>query len=508
MTQIEQHLREQQAVPSHKTVRLRYAPSPTGFQHIGGFRTALFSWLYARHNGGQFILRIEDTDVARTVEGSVDNLMQGLNWLGMDIDEGPLYGGPFGPYYQTERRALYQQYANQLIESKHAYRCYCTPERLDSMRKAQMAQKLPPRYDRHCRYLTDEERTANEAAGMKWVVRFAMPIDGETVVQDALRGAVTFKNTDIDDTILLKSDGLPTYHLAHIVDDHLMEITHVLRGEEWLSSAPRHVQIYQAFGWEQPLLYHVPDILAKDKKKLSKRRGAPAWGGYWQEGYLPEAVFNFLALLGWSYDDKTEIFTREELVQAFTLERVGVSSGIYDPDKLLWMNGYYIRQLTLEELVNRTLPYMERPEDQGGLPDSISRPLDREFTTRVLHLEHERLKTLGEAAHVVSFFYIENMSYETVLLIQKGMDASRTHAALAQAQALLQSLSSWEHSSLELSMRELTATLGLKPGQLFGSIRVAVSGRTATPPLFEMMEVLGRERSLARINDAITRLSM
>nr|HET6903789.1 glutamate--tRNA ligase [Ktedonobacteraceae bacterium] len=507
MTQLEHHPKEEQAMPRDKTVRLRYAPSPTGFQHIGGFRTALFSWLYARHCGGQFILRIEDTDVARTVEGAVDNLIEGLHWLGMDIDEGPLYGGPFGPYYQTERKALYQQYAHQLIASGHAYRCYCTPERLDKMRKEQEARKLPPRYDRHCRYLTDEERAANEAAGQTWVVRFAMPVEGETVVRDGLRGTVTFKNSDIDDTVLLKSDGLPTYHLAHIVDDHMMEITHVLRGEEWISSAPRHVQIYKALGWEEPLIYHVPNILGKDKKKLSKRRGAPAWGDFQQQGYLPEAVFNFLTLLGWSYDDKTEIFTQEELIKNFTLERIGLSGGIYDPDKLLWMNGYYIRQLPLEELVSRTLPFMERPEAAGGLPDSIQRPIEREYTTRVLRLEHERLKTLGEAAHVVSFFYSDELGYETPMLIQKGMDAPRTRAALVQARDLLEGLPSWEHSVMEPAMRELAATLGLKPGQLFGSIRVAVSGRAATPPLFEMMEVLGRERSMARIEQAIACLA-
>ncbi|MGH2481190.1 MAG: glutamate--tRNA ligase, partial [Ktedonobacteraceae bacterium] len=406
-------------------------------------------------------------------------------------------------YYQTERKALYQQYAHQLIASGHAYRCYCTPERLDKMRKEQEARKLPPRYDRHCRYLTDEERAANEAAGQTWVVRFAMPVEGETIVRDGLRGTVTFKNSDIDDTVLLKTDGLPTYHLAHIVDDHMMEITHVLRGEEWISSAPRHVQIYKALGWEEPLIYHVPNILGKDKKKLSKRRGAPAWGDFQQQGYLPEAVFNFLALLGWSYDDKTEIFTQEELIKSFTLERVGLSGSIYDPDKLLWMNGYYIRQLSLEELVSRTLPFMERPEAAGGIPDSIQRPIDREYTTRVLRLEHERLKTLGEAAHVVAFFYSDALGYETPMLIQKGMDAPRTHAALIQARDLLNSLSSWEHSIVEPAMRELAATLGLKPGQLFGTIRVAVSGRAATPPLFEMMEVLGRERSMARIEQAI-----
>jgi glutamyl-tRNA synthetase len=507
MTQINNHVRKQAAAPA-QVARLRFAPSPTGFQHIGGFRTALFSWLYARHCGGQFVLRIEDTDVARTVEGAVEDLIEGMGWMGMDIDEGPLFGGPFGPYYQTERRALYLHYTHQLIESGHAYRCYCTPERLAAMRKEQEAQKLPPRYDHHCRYLTNEERAANEAAGQSWVVRFAMPLEGETVVHDGLHGEIVFKNSDIDDTILLKTDGLPTYHLAHIVDDHLMEITHVLRGEEWISSAPRHVQIYKALGWQEPLIYHVPNILGKDKRKLSKRRNAPSWRDFYEQGFLPEAVFNFLALLGWSYDDKTEFFTREELIQAFTLDRVGVSGGIYDPEKLLWMNGVYIRKLSLEELTRRTLPYMERPEAEGGLPDSISRPLDREYTARVLHLEHERLKTLGEAAHVVSFFYSDDLGYETPMLIQKGMDASNTHAALIRARDTLNAMTQWEHEAIEPPMRELATELGLKPGQLFGSIRVAVSGRAATPPLFEMMEVLGRERSMARIEQAIERLGL
>lgn len=507
MTQIDDTLQEIQQGTPIKSARLRFAPSPTGFQHIGGFRTALFSWLYARHSGGDFVLRIEDTDTARTVEGAVDDLLQGMNWLGMSIDEGPVVGGPFGPYYQTQRQALYAQYTHQLIESGHAYRCYCTPERLAQMRKEQEAKRLPPRYDRLCRYLTAEQRAENEAQGRSSVVRFAMPIDGETVVHDELHGDIVFKNSDIDDNIILKTNGLPTYHLAHIVDDHLMEITHVLRGEEWISSAPRHIQIYKALGWDMPKLYHVPDILGKDKKKLSKRRNAPSWGDYYREGYLPEAVFNFLALLGWSYDDKTEIFTREELVQAFTLDRVGISSGIYDPDKLLWMNGYYIRQLPLEELVKRALPYMERPEIEGGLPDSVSRPIDAEYTARVLQLEHERLKTLGEAAHVVSFFYEDTLTFDTPMLIQKGMDAPRTHAALVRALDLLKSIEQWEHTVMEPPMRELANELGLKPGQLFGSIRVAISGRTATPPLFETMEVLGREKSLTRIEQAIARLA-
>ena len=508
MTQTDHRLEEQPAAPEGKTPRLRFAPSPTGFQHVGGFRTALFSWLYARHTGGKFILRIEDTDIARTVEGAVDFIIEGFAWLGMDFDEGPIVGGPFGPYYQTQRRALYQQYAHQLIASGHAYRCYCTPERLERVRKEQMAQKLPPRYDRHCRYLSDEERAANDAAGLPWTVRFAMPLEGETVVHDELHGDMVFKNANIDDFIILKSDGLPTYHLAHIVDDHLMEITHLLRAEEWISSAPRHIQIWNALGWQPPLFYHVPDVLGKDKKKLSKRHKAPYWKELKEQGFLPEAVFNFLALIGWSYDDKTEIFTREELINVFTLDRVGVSGGIYDAEKLAWMNGVYIRKLSLDELTRRALPYMERPEAEGGLPASIQRPLDFDYTARVLSLEQERLRTLGAAAEAVSFFYTDDVEYETALLIQKGMDAERTRTALIHARDLLAGLEQWEHEVMEPPMRALATELSLKTGQLFGSIRVAVSGRTATPPLFQMMEVLGRERTMRRIEQAIGRLAV
>ena len=510
MTQIDNGVEQQRTEGTEgaeSKPRLRFAPSPTGFMHIGGYRTILFSWLYARHTGGSFILRIEDTDIARTVEGAIEVLLDGMRWLDIDYDEGPLIGGPYGPYYQTQRKALYQQYAHQLIESGHAYRCYCTAERLEQMRKSQAAQKLPPRYDRHCRYLSDEERAANEAAGLKWVVRFAMPEDGETVVHDEIHGDITFRNADIDDAVILKSDGFALYHLAHIVDDHLMGITHMLRGDDWISSAPRHVQMYKALGWKQPLFYHVPNVLGKDKKKLSKRHNAPSWVELHEKGYLPEAVFNFLALIGWAYDDKTELFTREELIRVFTLDRIGAAGGILDPDKLLWMNGVYIRQMSLEELVERTLPYMERPEDMGGLPDSVRRPLERGYTGRVLHLEHERLKTLGEAAEVVSFFFVDKLHYETTMLVQKGMDFDRTRDGLVRARELLNSLAAWKHEEMEPPMRGLAAELGMKPGQLFGAIRVAISGRTATPPLFETMEVLGRERSMARINRAIERLA-
>ncbi len=469
MTQVENQLEKMPTGEAGHKPRLRFAPSPTGLMHIGGFRTMLFSWLYARHTGGTFILRIEDTDVARTVEGAVDFLLHGMRWMDIDYDEGPIVGGQYGPYYQTQRKAIYQQYAHQLM--------------------------------------TEEQRAANEAAGLKYVVRIAMPLEGETVVHDEIHGDITFKNSDIDDAVILKSDGFALYHLASIVDDHLMGITHVLRGDEWISSTPRHIQIYKALGWELPLFYHVPTVLGKDKKKLSKRHNAPSWIELKEKGFLPEAVFNFLALIGWSYDDKTELFTREELIRVFTLDRIGAAGGIYDPDKLLWMNGVYIRQMPLEELIERTLPYMERPEIAGGLPDSVKRPLDKAYTSRVLHLEHERLKTLGEAAEVVSFFFVDELHYDTAMLVQKGMDIDRTLVGLMRARDLLNSLEEWKHEVMEPPMRELAAELGMKPGQLFGAIRVAISGRTATPPLFETMEALGRERSMARIEKAIERLA-
>lgn len=505
MTQTDHRTKEQRLLADGKKPRLRFAPSPTGWMHIGGYRTALFSWLYARHTGGQFILRIEDTDTGRTVEGAVEFLLNGMQWLGMDVDEGPVVGGPYGPYYQTSRQALYLQYANQLIESGHAYRCYCTSERLEAMRQEQQAKKLPPRYDHRCRYLTAEQRAANEEAGMKWTVRFASQLEGETIVHDELRGDIVFQNVNVDDMIILKSNGLPTYHLAHVVDDHLMGITHLIRAEEWISTAPLHVQIWHALGWEIPLIYHAPDVLGKDKRKLSKRNGAASWKELQDQGFLPEAVFNFLALIGWSYDDKTEFFTREELIRAFSLERVSTSGAIYDVEKMTWMNGVYIRNLTIEEMTRRTLPYMERPAAEGGLPDTIARPLDVEYTQRVLILEQERLRTLGEAAHAVSFFYTEDWDYETPT-IQKGMDAASTKDALTRVHKLLTTIQAWETATLEEQLRALMTELGFKPGQFLGAIRVAVSGRKATPPLFQMLEVLGRTRTLTRIERALANL--
>ncbi len=490
-----------------QTIRTRFAPSPTGLQHIGGFRTALFCWLLARHHHGQFLLRIEDTDTARTVPGAVEAIIEGFDWLGMDYNEGPIVGGPYGPYFQTQRLALYRGYAEQMMATGHAYRCFCTRERLAEVREAQRQRGEPPRYDRHCRRLSPDEVQARLDAEATYVIRLAVPYEGQTQVYDELRGQITFDNANLDDAVLLKSDGYPTYHLAAMIDDHLMRISHVIRAEEWISSAPLHLLVYQALDWQPPKFVHVPDVLsAKDGKKLSKRHGAPPILEYRERGYLPEAVLNYMALLGWSYDDKATVLSQQELIDAFTVERIGTSPGRYDEERLLWMNGVYIRQLSPQELAARALPFLERPEAAGGLPESVARPIDTAYAQRVLVLEQERMKTLAEAPAMTSFFFVDVLVYESKLLVAKNMDIARTLDGLRRAQQILTSLSAWEAEAMETPLRELVAQLGLKPIQLFTSLRVAVTGRTVSPPLFQTMEVLGRELSLARLSDAMRRL--
>ena len=489
------------------SVRIRFAPSPTGFQHIGGFRTALFDWLFARHYDGQFLLRIEDTDTARTVPGAVDAIIEGFRWLGMEWDEGPEIGGPYGPYFQTQRLDIYRSTAARLMQGGFAYPCFCTPERLQAVREAMWVRGEPPRYDRHCRPLSPEERRERIAAGEPYVVRLAVPEQGTTRVHDELRGAIVFENATLDDAVLLKSNGYPTYHLAHVVDDHLMDITHVIRAEEWIPSAPLHVIEYEALGWPLPRLVHVPDVLGHDGKKLSKRHGALPLLTYREMGYLPEALVNYMALLGWSYDDKADILTVDQIIAAFTLERVGTSAARFDAERLLWMNGVYIRRLPAETLVERTLPFLERPEAEGGLPAGVPRPLDRSYVRRVLLLEQERMKTLADAVDATTFFFVDDLTYPLDLLIAKQMDAARTLQGLREARAVLAAQPQWEAPPLEQAARELVARLGLKPAQLFASLRVAVTGRTVSPPLFETMEVLGRQRSLERIDRAIARLN-
>jgi glutamyl-tRNA synthetase len=482
-------------------VRVRFAPSPTGYPHVGNIRTAMFNWLLARHTGGKLVLRIEDTDVARRVKGAVEAIMDGLKWLGLDWDEGPDVGGDYGPYFQSQRLEMYRQAAERLVAQGDAYYCYCSPQRLEEMRAEQVRRKQDQGYDRHCRELSPQERAEQQAKGIPPVVRFKVPLEGQVRYHDLIYGDVVFDLTTIDDFILLKSDGYPTYHLANVVDDHAMKISHVIRAEEWISSVPRHLLLYRALGLEPPQFVHHPMILGPDRAKLSKRHGAVSILDYREMGYLPETMFNFLSLIGWSLDDKTEIMSRQELVDNFSLERIGRTQAIFNRDKLDWMNGFYIRKLGHEYFLQKIMPFLE-----AGLPQEVKRPISTQYVGQIVPLIQERINTLVEAATYAEFFFIDMPEYEAAKLIGKKMTQEATLEALKAAGERLSSLESFDQNILEDNLRRLAGDLGLKTGQLFGLLRVATTGRDATPPLFETMAVLGKEICLKRIGNAIAKL--
>jgi len=475
------------------SVRLRFAPSPTGYPHLGNIRTALFNWLFARHHGGKFILRIEDTDIARKVDGAVEVILYSLQWLGLDWDE--------GPYFQSQRLSIYHEIAHRLLEESRAYLCYCSPGRLETMRQEQAKRKQPPKYDRNCRDLTQHARTQIEAAGITPVVRFKTPLEGETTFYDLLHGPVTFKHDTLDDFVLLKSDGYPTYHLANIVDDHQMAISHVLRADEWLSSTPRHALLYQALNWQAPQFAHLPMILGPDRAKLSKRHGATTITEYQKQGYLPDAMINFLVLLGWSLDDRTELFSQEELIKHFSLERVGKTAAIFNKGKLEWMNGVYLRKLGLGEFVQQATPFLER-----DLPESVKRPVDSNYLSQVLSLIQERAKTLADVPQIACFFFLDELQYDTGLLLSRELDAKLAANAITIALQKLEGVITWDATTLEDILRPLAAELNLGTRKFFGLLRVAVTGCTAAPPLFQTMAVLGKEKCLKRFDTALQRL--
>ncbi|HEX8683566.1 MAG TPA: glutamate--tRNA ligase [Ardenticatenaceae bacterium] len=488
-------------------VRTRYAPSPTGLQHLGGARSALFPWLWARHNGGDFILRIEDTDQARFRADALADIFDMMAWLGLDVDEGPL--GPDAEpneYFQTQHAHRYQEEAQRLIQSGHAYYCYCSSERLQRLREQQIANKQPPGYDRHCRFLNDDERAAEAATcereGRNPVVRLAVPLKGETRVKDAIRDESVFDNSTLEDIILLKSDSLPTYHLAHIVDDHDMRISHAMRGSEYLPTFPLHIITYEALGWEPPLYVHLPLILNPNGKgKLSKRKQSGDGAGsdnltmvyeFREAGYLPEAFVNYIALLGWSFSADEEIATLDELVEKFNIYDIKVSPSAMNYEKLEWMNGYYIRQLPVEELAERVAPFLER----AGLPT------DRARLVEVLPLVQERMKLLSEGPELLDFFLADAPTPSSGDLPGKKMDTAMTVSTLEAARSALGE-ADWSMEGIEAALRGLAEELELKPGQLFQPIRVAITGRTQAPGIFETVYHVGREAVLSRLERAI-----
>jgi len=494
------------------TGRVRFAPSPTGEPHIGNVRTVVFTWLFARKMGGQFILRIEDTDRTRYQPETVAVIMDGLRWLGLDWDEGPgleelqrlglenaaeyAVGGPYGPYIQSERQEMYREVAEELIERGWAYRCNCTPERLDQVRERQRASKKSPMYDRHCRDLPP----GAVSPGEPHVIRLKVPLTGKTVVPDVIKGDVVFNNAGIDDQVLLKSDGFPTYHLAVVVDDHYMKITHISRGDDWIPSTPKRVMIYQAMGWDHPVYCHVPLVLGADGKKLGKRHGATSVTQFRSQGYLPEALFNFLALLGWSpgEGEEQEVFGRDELIERFDLFRVNRAPATFSYKKLDWMNGVYIRRLPEEELLERLLPFWQ---EAGMVPDPCPEET-RAMLRRIVPLVQERLRRLDEIVEWTAFLFREVETPPVEKLVDKKMTPEQSLIALQRVRALLAEVEPFEPEAMEPPMRALAEELELKVGQLFGIVRRAVTGQEVAPPLFGSLELVGREQTLARLDAA------
>ena len=493
---------------SETPVRVRFAPSPTGPLHIGGVRTALFNWLFARHNGGRFILRIEDTDQKRFDPASLQELLDGLRWLGIDWDEGPEVGGEFGPYFQSARTALYREWADWLVNQGKAYRCYCTEERLDALREQQKIAKQDFGYDRHCRTLSPDERARlHDETGGQYVIRFMMPLEGTTTIHDLLRGDITFDNSQLQDLVLLKSDGFPTYHLANVIDDHFMQISHIMRAEEWIPTAPVHNNLYDAFGWVMPQIAHLPVILnPSGKGKLSKRsvgfsesgRRVPVLLREFREmGYIPEAIVNFLTNVGWSFGEDREVFSVDETIARFDLMRVNPSGSAFPVEKLDWLNGVYFREMSPERLVVLLKPIFEEAGYEVTMSDLF----------KAVPLIQPRIKVLTDAIEVGGFLFEEKLDPVPLdLLIQKKMDAASTKVALQAALERLEALPDFRAETQEAAMRALVEELGLKAGQLFGSLRAATTGRPVSPPLFETNEILGRERVLSRIRQAIVSL--
>lgn len=507
---------------TNKTVRTRFAPSPTGYLHIGGLRTALFAFLLARKNQGQFVLRVEDTDQARFVEGAIEKLVLVLQGMGLKYDEGVFVEngkitskGPHGPYLQSERKEIYKEYAEQLIQKKAAYYCFCTPERLDEVRKEQQALKKPTLYDRHCRNLTQAEIEENLKNGLSHVIRQAIPENGTTSFHDMVYGDITWENKLLDDQVLLKSDGFPTYHLAVVVDDHLMQISHVIRGEEWIPSTPKHIILYGQFGWEMPEFAHLPLLLNKDRSKLSKRQGDVSVEDYLEKGYLKEALINFVALLGWNPKTTQEIFSLDELVEQFDISKVNKSGAVLDIDKLDWLNNLYIRKLDKDSLVEKVLPYLVSAgliSDQNGTyKNKAGKIITREFLVEVMEIEKERLNNFAEIGERVKYFF-EQPSYEPQILIWKKSNLSTTRENLLKIQKFIEGLedSDFTKEKLEELVKEFIASNNLDNGSVLWPLRVALSGLEKSPGPFEIMAALfvgyGKFEILQRIEEAQRKL--
>lgn len=485
-----------------RPVRTRFAPSPTGHMHLGSGRTALYAYLFARHMGGQFILRIEDTDQKRYVEGAEKELIDGMHWMGIDWDEGPDKGGLFGPYRQSERKEIYQKYGRQLVEKGHAYYCFCIPERLEKVRQEQQKNKIAPHYDGTCRIISPQEAQKRVDAGERHVIRFKTPKEGTTTVHDIIRGDIVVENRTIDDYVLVKSDGWALYHLAAMVDDHEMQITHVIRGSEWLPTFPLHAMIVRAFGWQEPEWVHLSVFLKPSGKgKMSKREAADlvkdGYSIFIKDlaglGYLPEAVVNWIALMGWSYDDHTEFFKIPDLIEKFSLEHLNPSPAAINFTKFDYFNGLHIRALASDDLAMRIKPFFEQKGMNPG--DGLLK--------KITPIIQERINTLDEVVDMAGFFCLDEIHPEPSELVAKGLTAAQSHDAALASLQVLESAPDINLTTVEPPMRELIENLGLSAGQVFGIMRVAITGQKVSPPLFESMEIIGKEKVLQRMRNAV-----
>jgi len=471
-------------------MRLRFAPSPTGYLHIGNARTALFNYLLAKKHQGRFILRIEDTDIARSKKEFEAGIIEDLRWLGLNWDEGPDKGGNFGPYRQSERLKTYQEFAEKLLKENKAYHCYCTKEELDQRNKELLARKESPRYDNRCRNLSDEQKKKYLEEGRKPVIRFKIP-EKTIEVNDLIRGKVSFDTKLMGDFIIMKSDGKPAFNFAVVVDDILMRITTVIRGEDHLSNTPRHIMLFEALNSKIPEFAHMAMTMGPDGSRLSKRHGATSIREYRKLGMLPEALFNYLALLGWGSKKDQEIFTKEELIKEFSLERCKEGAAIFDPEKLTWMNGLYIRKKKPQELAKLSIPYLE----EKGLREK------EDYLIKVIALERERIKKLSEIPDLIEYFLVEKIKFSPeALLLSKKPEVKEILTSLKQE---LENLSDFSAASLEKIIREWTKNNGLKTKDVFHPLRVAITGRTIGPGLFELMEVLGKERVIQRLMEVL-----
>ena len=474
-------------------IRVRFAPSPTGYLHVGGLRTALYNYLYARKVGGKFILRIEDTDRTRYVEGAVENLINSLQTVGLDYDEGPQKGGDFGPYYQSARNELYQKHAQELLAAGKAYRCFCTPADLQKMREERQAAGLDTRYDGRCRQLSPEEVEAKMAAGESFVIREKLPTEGEIFFYDQVRDKVTFPWDMVDDQVLIKSDGYPTYHLANVIDDHYMQISHVIRGEEWLSSVPKHLFLYEAFGWKPPKMAHLPLLLNADKSKLSKRQGDVAVEDYLAKGYIPQALVNFVALLGWHAKGDQEIFEPAELIKAFSVKRIGKAGAVFDVEKLQWMNSHYMKNLKLSEIAELARPFVEK----AGYDLT-----DQQKYLAAIDFGRERVNLLSELASEIAPFYLTPELQPQFEELAQQENSQQIFQFWAEQ---LSAKNSWNETEINALIKETTQATGAKGKNLYFPIRLALFGTPHGPEIPLIIEMIGCQAAIARFEKLITK---